>query len=55
MRISGRPVLFLYTMRDFDNFKQPLAHALRQVGTLIGERQAVLQHYYSSSKAVVKQ
>ena len=43
MRINGRPVLFLYTMRDFDNFKQPLAHALRQVGTLIGERQAVVQ------------
>ena len=31
MQVNGMPVLFLYTLRDFQNFDQPLRNALAKV------------------------
>ena len=38
LRVDGSPVLFLYTMRDFDNFIEPLGNAIRQVEEHIGQK-----------------
>ena len=35
-------MLFLYTMRDFDNFKEPLGNAIRKVEERIGAKLFVI-------------
>eukprot|EP00288_Rhodomonas_lens_P018291 CAMPEP_0177692450 /NCGR_PEP_ID=MMETSP0484_2-20121128/1858_1 /TAXON_ID=354590 /ORGANISM="Rhodomonas lens, Strain RHODO" /LENGTH=369 /DNA_ID=CAMNT_0019203165 /DNA_START=210 /DNA_END=1315 /DNA_ORIENTATION=- len=37
-RINGSPVLFLYTLRDFHNFVEPLSQAFRAVEERIGAK-----------------
>ncbi|EKX30932.1 hypothetical protein GUITHDRAFT_149606, partial [Guillardia theta CCMP2712] len=36
MRVDGCPVLFLYTLRDFQNFVEPLNNAIKKVQERIG-------------------